>query len=585
MPKKWVESIQHPNEYQGGVPPRPISPLPKSPITRKSPLEKVDPGSANLTYSRRVAEKRSKSAPANPQSTPNKKQRPDQTDEVDLVNDPMDISLEQPCDFLFAPVDKQYQHVQFSPPTRICPVERLSDSESDSEVNSKDDEMDENEKASSILLDIYDLMSDNNNNNQTEKVTEDKKTSEKGKVKEAEKKSEGVIEEQKETEKAKVTEVGRKTKKETENKKMSEKGKVKENEKKSEGVTEEQKETEKAKVTEDKKMTEKGKVKDVERKTDKVTKEGKKSKNAKLNNSEEKTGKVLGAKKMSEKAKESVAKEKTEKKTNETGKTRPKESKTGKTPKLKTAEVAQQRIPTEVECDTRRVNLTISCESRAEDSLRGDEDLYFTQRDEVNIPGTMVTSHKRNQDSEMPGLSHVSPGPLPVRSFQMDEADCRGFIGDDTRIRHPTATSYRNAIPKEIDMPEDLKAEVCHNMLRHLQRTQEEAVILRVGGRDFHTSMVTLRADPTSLFAGMMNRNSPFRPCGRSTYYIDRDPSHFRLILNYLRGGAHIEARTLPSDERYLCELLVEARFYMCDRLQEIIQGKLREVTGSREPF
>ena len=185
----------------------------------------------------------------------------------------------------------------------------------------------------------------------------------------------------------------------------------------------------------------------------------------------------------------------------------------------------------------------------------------------------------------MPGLSHVSPGPLPVRSFQMDEADCRGFIGDNTRIRHPTATSYRNAIPKEIDMPEDLKAEVCHNMLRHLQRTQEEAVILRVGGRDFHTSMVTLRADPTSLFAGMMNRNSPFRPCGRSTYYIDRVPSHFRLILNHLRGGAHIEARTLPSDERYLLELLVEARFYMCDRLQEIIQGKLREVTGSREPF
>ena len=120
MPKKWVESIRHQNEYQGGIPHRPISPLPKSPITRKSPLEKVDPGSANLTYSRRVAEKRSKSASANPQSTPNKKQRPDQTDEVDLVNDPMDISLEQPCDFLFAPVDKQYQHVQFSPPLEFA---------------------------------------------------------------------------------------------------------------------------------------------------------------------------------------------------------------------------------------------------------------------------------------------------------------------------------------------------------------------------------------------------------------------------------------------------------------------------------
>ena len=109
-------------------------------------------------------------------------------------------------------------------------------------------------------------------------------------------------------------------------------------------------------------------------------------------------------------------------------------------------------------------------------------------------------------------------------------------------------------------MPEDLKAE-CHNMLRHLQWTQEEALILRLGGRDFHTSWVTLRADTTSAFAGMVNPNSPFRPCGRSTYYIDKDPSQFRLILNYLRGGAHIESRTLPSDERYLLELLLEARF------------------------
>ena len=342
--------------------------------------------------------------------------------------------------------------------------------------------MDENKKASSILLDIYDLTSDNNNNQQTEKETEDKKTSKKAKVKEVKKTSEEVIEEQKETEKAKLTAVGRKTENVTENKKTSEKGKVKEVEKKSEEVTEEQKETENAKETEDKKRTEKGKVKDVERKTDKVTKEGKKSENAKLNNNEEKTGKVLEAKKMSEKANESATKEKTEKKTSETGKTRPKKSKAGKAPKLKPAEVAQQRIPTEVECDTRRVNLTISCESRAEDNLWGEEDLHFTQRDEVNIPGTMVTSHIRNQDSEMPGSSHVSPAPLPVRSFQTDEADCRGFIGDTTRIRHPTATSYRNAVPKEINMPEDLRAEICHNMLRHLQRTQEEAVILRVGG-------------------------------------------------------------------------------------------------------
>ena len=68
-------------------------------------------------------------------------------------------------------------------------------------------------------------------------------------------------------------------------------------------------------------------------------------------------------------------------------------------------------------------------------------------------------------------------------------------------------------------------------------------------------------------------------------YHIDRDCTHFRTILSYLRNGAHLEARTLPSDERVLVELLIEVRFYMCERLQEIIQAKLEQVTGSKDRF
>ena len=52
---------------------------------------------------------------------------------------------------------------------------------------------------------------------------------------------------------------------------------------------------------------------------------------------------------------------------------------------------------------------------------------------------------------------------------------------------------------------------------------------------------------------------SPFRPYAKKHFYMDRDPTRFRYILNYLRGGAHIESTTLPNDERSLMELLVEA--------------------------
>ena len=134
-------------------------------------------------------------------------------------------------------------------------------------------------------------------------------------------------------------------------------------------------------------------------------------------------------------------------------------------------------------------------------------------------------------------------------------------------------------------MPQQLINEIQDNILRHLQQTQEEAVNLRIGGKDFSTSMVTLRADPMSLLAAMLTAKSPFRPCAKRHYYLDRDPTHFRLILNYLRGGAHIESTTLPNDERSLIELLVEARFYKMDRLQEIVLEKLRKVTGSETPY
>ena len=40
--------------------------------------------------------------------------------------------------------------------------------------------------------------------------------------------------------------------------------------------------------------------------------------------------------------------------------------------------------------------------------------------------------------------------------------------------------------------------------------------------------------------------------------FIDRDPKHFALILNFLRDGFAV----LPRDEQALTEIMVEAAFY-----------------------
>ena len=81
-------------------------------------------------------------------------------------------------------------------------------------------------------------------------------------------------------------------------------------------------------------------------------------------------------------------------------------------------------------------------------------------------------------------------------------------------------------------------------------------VVLRVGGVDFETSTVTLH---DGFLAALIKCD----PAGNK-YTVDRDPTHFRHILNFLRG-----APSYPRDEQGVDELIAEADFY---GLQQFVQ-------------
>ena len=83
-------------------------------------------------------------------------------------------------------------------------------------------------------------------------------------------------------------------------------------------------------------------------------------------------------------------------------------------------------------------------------------------------------------------------------------------------------------------------------------------VKLNVGGQHFTTSLQTLTKDTGSMLHAMFSGRFDSKPAEDGSYFIDRDGTHFRYILNYLRTGRLL----LPDDKLVREELLAEAEFY-----------------------
>lgn len=96
-----------------------------------------------------------------------------------------------------------------------------------------------------------------------------------------------------------------------------------------------------------------------------------------------------------------------------------------------------------------------------------------------------------------------------------------------------------------------------------------QVIKLNVGGTPFSTSTVTLLKAPSESILhaiGSQLASHLYQPDG--SIFIDRDPSHFRIILNFLRDGNRV---ALPLEHRQRSELAVEADFYGLNSLSELI--------------
>ncbi|CAE7444843.1 Kctd8 [Symbiodinium necroappetens] len=96
---------------------------------------------------------------------------------------------------------------------------------------------------------------------------------------------------------------------------------------------------------------------------------------------------------------------------------------------------------------------------------------------------------------------------------------------------------------------------------------------LNVGGKEYVTSLSTLRRVDSGMLAKMFGSNLPSATIG-GAYFIDRDGDLFRFVLSYLRDGA-VE---LPSSFQELRRLEREASFFLLPGMLQLIRSKMSEV-------
>ena len=103
---------------------------------------------------------------------------------------------------------------------------------------------------------------------------------------------------------------------------------------------------------------------------------------------------------------------------------------------------------------------------------------------------------------------------------------------------------------------------------------QETKIDLNVGGHSFTTSKLTLCAEKNSMLDLMFSGQHELAKAENGSYFIDRDGTYFRHILNYLRGRILIPS-DLPEDKNILKELRHEVDFYQLNGMAELIDDAL----------
>jgi len=157
-----------------------------------------------------------------------------------------------------------------------------------------------------------------------------------------------------------------------------------------------------------------------------------------------------------------------------------------------------------------------------------------------------------------------------------DEGGKSGDDDDETAI-------YRNRLDERDEINEMPSRTWSPESFLDFVMNDQKIIRFNVGGMEFSTSRETISSDRCSMLSIMLRHEEMGGTKDHSgAFFIDRDPTHFRYVLNYLRDGSI----DLPEDRSAIAQLLREAEFYQVDGLCKAIRKhKRRRARISREAF
>ena len=113
--------------------------------------------------------------------------------------------------------------------------------------------------------------------------------------------------------------------------------------------------------------------------------------------------------------------------------------------------------------------------------------------------------------------------------------------------------SQQESVRRERAELQNMQATVEANLSQFRQRVK-----LNVGGSKFETTLSTLTRYPESMLGAMFSGRHEVTPDEEGHVFIDRDGTHFRVILNYLRTGC----LDVPHSDQAANELKRELDYY-----------------------